>query len=389
MRCSVAALIFLSACSFSGSNGNPLGPDDGGLDAPPADAPPDSKPPPPPPPPPCKAGFVDLCLETPRTDALSVTGNVEINSGTDARCVVRQQTGGPDLCILYFTSIDIPSGGNLLIHGSRAVVLASTTTISIVGNLDVSSRRNRLTKNGAGNGTCTFTTNPENDGGGGGGGAGGTFAIQGSRGATGDLNDSNGQGGNAPGGTPGTAIALPTVLRGGCVGQKGGAAVGNGGDGGPSGGALFLFAKGAITISGKVLASGAGGEGGGNRAGGGGGGSGGFIVIESELQSAISGLVLATGGGGGEGGTLGGASDGNSGSDPDSANAAPGGTGRDGGDGGSGATYLNTATVPPGTPVNDNGGGGGGGGGNGFILLRGAGRAVTGTVAPAPIQPAS
>lgn len=342
--------------------------------------PPDAKP--------CVVGFVDLCTGiTVRPETLTVNGNVEINSGTDTRCQVKTQNGGGDVCVLYFTGVNIANGGTLYIHGSRPVVLASATTVTIVGTLDVASRRSRADKSGAGNATCNFTTNPQNDIGGAGGGAGGSFATKGGNGGIGDTNDNGGNDDDGLGGTAGALVTLPTVLRGGCNGQTGGNGGANTpGVGGPSGGAIYLFAKGPIDISGRVLANGSGGGGGDNNSGGGGGGSGGMIVIESEVSSAISGNLLATGAGGGEGGEvnrLGG-----SGAEPTSTNAAPGGSGRaEGGNGGTGATQAGANVVEATNGFDEIGGGGGGGGGNGFIILRGAGRQLSGTSAPTPIQP--
>ncbi len=336
---------------------------------------------------PCVVGFVDLCTGiTVRPEALTIADTVEINSGTDPRCQVKAQTGGGDACVLYFTSISIPTGATLLLHGSRPVVLASATTVTIAGTLDISSRRSRLDRNGAGSGTCNATTIPQNDIGGAGGGAGGSFASKGGDGGNGDTNLNGGNDGLGLGGTAGALVAQPTVLRGGCNGQTGG----NGdaaapGTGGPSGGAIYLFAKGAIDISGRVLASGSGGGGGDDSSGGGGGGSGGMIVIESEVQSAISGLLLSTGGGGGEGGesVIGGV-----GAEPTSPTAAAGGSGSDaGGNGGPGATQSGANLVAAGNGEEQAGGGGGGGGGNGFIILRGAGRQISGMTAPMPILP--
>ncbi len=342
--------------------------------------------------PPCVPGYIDLCNTAARTDMFTPSANTEIDTGSDARCTVKTQTNGPDLCILYFTKVDIPTGVRVDVHGNRALVLASTSTLAISGTLDASAHRatqgSQAVRGPASNfANCAFTANPESDGGGGGGGAGGTFATQGGTGGIGDENDSNGQGGTATGGVPGTAVAEPpTVLRGGCPGQKGGDAVGAGGGGANSGGAVYLFAKGNLSIGGKVQATGAGGSSGGNRAGGGGGGSGGYIVIESETQSAITGTLLATGGGAGEGGSNIGTPD--PGDDPTSANPAAGGARvTDGGNGGAGATYLNNAVVAPGTGMPADGGGGGGGGGNGYIYIRGMGRMVNGTTAPLPIQP--
>jgi hypothetical protein len=340
--------------------------------------------------PPCVPGYIDLCLVTPRADELTVTNGTteEINTGTDPRCIVKTQASGPDLCILYFTKIDLQQGGTVVAYGSRVLALASTSTITVAGILDVASRRSRPTKPGPGISTCTFTLAPEADAGGAGGGAGGTFATVGANGGIGDINDNGGVAGTGLGGTIGATVSLPSPLRGGCNGQPGATGVEAGGSGGLAGGGIYVFAKGVLTVTGRVLATGGGGGGGGGNRGGGGGGGGGFIVLESEVRSVLSGLFLATGGGGGEGGDNGGNPDGQPGGEPSSASAAPGGSQQvEGGDGGAGATYLANAVVAPTVGGNEAGGGGGGGGGNGFILVLGKDRQTTGTFAPAALQP--
>jgi hypothetical protein len=387
MRRALAVLVFSSACSFSGSEGSPSNVDGGvdsgsGSDARVVDAMPIDAPP-------CIPGYINLCLTTPRGDELTVTSvtPVEINTGSDPRCVVKTQAGGPDICVLYFTKVDVQQNATLTVYGSRVLALASTSTITVAGTLDVSSRRTRQNKPAPGISTCPFVLAPENDGGGGGGGAGGTFATLGANGGVGDTNNNGGAPGTGLGGTVGALVTLPTLLRGGCNGQTGGTGTQAGGPGGLAGGGIYVYAKGIITISGKLLATGSGGSGGQQRGGGGGGGSGGFIVVESDTRSVLSGMFLATAGGGGEGGVIDG--DGQSGGDPSSTTAAPGGSQQlEGGNGGAGATFLDDATVPPVVGSNDIGGGGGGGGGNGFILVHGLDRQITGgTFAPAPILP--
>jgi hypothetical protein len=389
MRRALAVLVFSSACSFSGSEGSPSNVDGGvdsgsGSDARVVDAMPIDAPP-------CIPGFVNLCQVTKRSDELTVANGatVEIDTGNDPRCVVKTQAGGPDICAIYFAKVDIQNGGTLVVYGSRVLALGSTTTLTVAGTLDAASRRSRLNKPGAGISTCAFVLAPEADSGGAGGGAGGTLSTLGANGGIGDNNNNGGDPGTGLGGTAGALVTLPTLLRGGCNGQTGATGVEAGGAGGLAGGGIYVFAKGIITVSGRIFATGSGGNGGGNRAGGGGGGSGGFIVVESETRSVLSGLLLATGGGGGEGGDNGGNPDGQAGADPSSTAAATGGSQQlEGGNGGTGATYLSNATVAATVGGDEAGGGGGGGGGNGFILVHGLDRQITGgTFAPAPILP--
>jgi hypothetical protein len=372
----------LGACSFprpeAGQDPDARSQLDGKLsDGPPADARP------------CTLGFINLCQVTKRTDELTVANGatVEIDTGSDPRCVVKTQASGPDICAIYFAKVDIQNGGTLIVYGSRVLALGSTTTLTVAGTLDAASRRSRLNKPGAGISTCAFTLAPDNDAGGAGGGAGGTFATLGADGGEGDTNDNGGVAGTGAAGAAGSLVTLPTLLRGGCNGQNGGTGQEAGGAGGLAGGGLYLYAKGVITIAGGVLATGAGGNGAGDQGGGGGGGSGGFLVVESDTRSVLSGLFLATGGGGGEGGVL--QTNGQSGGEASSTAAAPGGSQLlEGGNGGAGATYLSNATVPAVVGEGQFGGGGGGGGGNGFILVHGLDRQLAGgTFAPAPILP--
>jgi hypothetical protein len=354
MRELLASLTLLSACGFSGAAGNDVPPLDGGADA-------DT-----PLPPTCEAGFVDLCGQPPPTEALT-TSAITIDTDNDARCRTVKQTGGPDLCLLYFTAVEVEAGGTFFAHGVRPLALASATTMSILGTLDVSSKRSRLARPGAGSspaatGLCTTTTPPIGVVGlnGGGGGAGGTLATQGGSGGLGDTD-----GLSQLGGTPGAALPSLTMLRGGCDGQTGGAGRdAPGGLLGLGGGAVYLTAA-SLNISGAVLAGGSGGGPAGLDDGGGGGGSGGVIVVQS-ASLAVSGTLIATGGGGGQGGD--GGDLGEAGDDATSIAAARGGN-----DPGSAGIGGNGATSGIGASgVQSIGGAGGGGGGAGFILLLGA-----------------
>jgi hypothetical protein len=324
-------------------------------------------------------GFLDLCSQPEPTEALVLAPGADdpIDTERDARCRPVAQANGPELCLLYFTDVEIRSGVEWLVVGARPLALAATRTMKIAGTLDLSSRRDRLLLPGAGSnpaaGLCSSMRDPaDSEGaGGGGGGAGGTLGAAGGNGGV-------GANGARDGGLPEEAIATSAILRGGCDGQPGGAGGGAGGDKGLGGGAVYLAAS-SIQISGSVLASGSGG--GGAAAffdGGGGGGSGGMIVVQSaSLQ--VSGLLLATGGGGGQGGDNN--SVGAGGADPVSAAAAAGGTGINaGGPGGAGGTDL--AGSAGSGHLN---GGGGGGGGAGIIRLLSAEPSTAGATIMPPV----
>jgi hypothetical protein len=356
-----ALLLSISACGFSGSTGVALDDDDDDdrIDAGPADLPEQ--------PPACVPGFVDLCAQLDPGGTFSIS-NTEIDTDQDVRCRVVKQPNGPDLCLFYFTDVELQAGGVVLAFGSRPFALVAKNTLKIAGTLDVSSKRLRP-KRGAGSaptqpGLCGFTSSPGNATGGGAGGAGGTLVTAGGAGGVGNEDSMGGGPGNRPGGVPGMAQAAPLILRGGCNGQTGANGQGGAdGTGGQGGGAVYLAAA-SLQITGAVLAGGAGGTGGGNEDGGGGGGSGGVIVAQSD-SLMVSGTLIATGGGGGRGGSA--AQAGEAGEDATSPSAAQGG--QQGGGGGLGGDGATNATGVAGQP--NVGGGGGGGGGSGLVLLLG------------------
>lgn len=367
-----APLLLASACGFGGSSGAGNVGEDAGPDAAPDAIVRE---------PVCEPGFLNLCGQ-PSTAGSFVVASTEINTDTDERCRVIKQASGPDVCLFSFEEIEVQQGGVLLAYGVRPFALVAKGSLKISGTLDVSSRRSRLDKLGAGGalapaaGVCAFVSNPVKARGGGGGGAGGTFSMQGGGGGTGNSDGIGGGPANVAGGTPGPMIAEPAILRGGCNGQEG--ADGQNAPGGAmglGGGAVYLAAA-SLTITGSVLAGGSGGGGGDRDDGGGGGGSGGMIVAQSGALR-ISGTLLATGGGGGKGGN--GTQSGQPGDDATAPTAAAGGGGNQGGGrGGDGATQ---ATGMRG--MNDSAGAGGGGGGTGFILLLSAGADLSGsTIVP-------
>jgi len=286
---------------------------------------------------------------------LTVPNTVINQAGTDAR-------------LIAVDSFRIGAGVRLRVDGSMPLIVASWGTIAIEGDLDVGSTRGGTTGAGANHSSCEVTAPTATGASGTGGGGGGGFGGRGGNGGEGDSNNSGS--GAFPGGLGGAAIAAPTIVRGGCPGAEsgpdGGGTVAAEGAGG---GAVQLSALGAITVSGRVLAGGAGGTGGpdSSAVGGGGAGSGGYIGLEGSTVT-VTGVLAANGGGGGEGTDR--SNTGNNGEDSHADQSrAPGGggatsIGTDGGMGGAGS-QLAGADVPG----VEAGGGGGGGGGVGFVLV--------------------
>lgn len=253
----------------------------------------------------CVPGWLDLCTQPPPTIALDVTSAETLDTDTDPRCRTYVQQAGGDVCLVHATSVNIGPGGSLTATGSRPLAIASATTLTLDGTIDVSSRRGVRTGPGAGDASCTFAATPEEDIGGAGGGAGGSFGAIAGNGGVGDSDNSSGNNGTAAAGQAGAA-AMATYLRGGCAGQRGAnesSTGGMGGSGGFGGGALYLYAPMRVEVNGQIRATGAGGTGGQVQSGGGGGGSGGLVVIESAVVAVtVMGQISANGGGGGEGG---------------------------------------------------------------------------------------
>ncbi|HEY5933915.1 MAG TPA: hypothetical protein VIU61_04755 [Kofleriaceae bacterium] len=310
-------------------------------------------------------GLVRICLAAAPTVALNVTANQTINTDDMGMCTPVVGGTNIDACVLAGSTVTIANGIMLRGTGGRPLVIVAQTTLMIGGTVDVASHRSPAQAGANSNfAQCANGTAATYGGDSGGGGYGGSF---GGRGGNGESND----GGN--GGVSANASAAPTMLRGGCAGGAGGGTAGSAGRGG---GAIYLIAKGALSVlaTGRVNASGAGGVGGasGDR-GAGGGGSGGMLGLDGVTVSiAAGGAVFANGGAGGEGGGDPGA--GNPGGESLAGAAAAGGAGGvvpggDGGGGSQGATL--TGGAAPGNADSQGGGGGAGGGGAGVIKLHG------------------
>jgi hypothetical protein len=308
------------------------------------------------------------------TNAVELTADTEINTDTSPLCHPDNDKA-TEYCVVAGTGFTLAAGKKIRAYGTKPLVLLSTTTMQLDGEVDVSSNHViDMEKKHVGAGSkaaaadCPGTTEAvttSNSG-----GFGGSFGGKG-----GDGQNKDGVGGIAA-----SAItSFPSVLRGGCPGGAGAASRPlpvTPGAGGAGGGAVALIAATRITFGDKINASGAGGLGGctglgatSQRSGGGGGGSGGMIVLDAPAIVAVNnGVVFANGGGGAEGGA------GPSGSgvpepgapgNESTAPTTPGtkGTGHEGGDGGDGsAGSLTGGQNAAGQEVKDGGGGAGGGG---------------------------
>ena len=312
-------------------------------------------------------GTFQVCPDGPLVAALTLPAQIDTNSislcplGSTQRW---EQSGHPAACVVLARSIHVNSTS---VQGYRALVLVATESITIAGSLDISARFT----NGPGSLYCVQGAQPGTYA----GGAGGSFMTAG-----GDGGAHHNPG--SPGGVAMPALTSPpTTLRGGCVGQAGGA--GNSGYG-HGGGAVYFVAGQSITLqSGAIInASGDAGPGTTTFNGAGGGGSGGMIMFDAPTIQASGAYVVANGGGGGEGGSS--TTYGNGGGSPNPLQPfapALGGTGTGGGDGGDGFAQGSPATR--GSNASGTNGAGGGGGGAGYIKTS---QPLTGAfVSPAPL----
>jgi len=342
-----------------------------------------------------------VCLQRAPTAPVTFAAALTINTTSIAagNCTeIRAQTGGPPLCIVIGTTINVAAGATVRAIGPNPLVLIATQSITINGGLDVSTRSGETIGGapalGAGARTAAdcaaigldglsgkFVNNNDY---GGGGAAGGSFGSLGGAGGSGGNNNNIGHG------NPVLATA-PGLLVGGCPGGHGGdgSGGGGGGAGGNAGGAIYLLAGGSIAVAGKINASGSGGTGGSagmfSSGAGGGGGAGGVIGLEA-LSITIAGSLYANGGGGGGGGGGMAANSGQPGADPTAATAAaPGGNGGNGGggNGGNGSIAAQAGATAKAAINNVESAGGGGGGGAGLIRVFGVPPAsLTGTLSP-------
>jgi hypothetical protein len=277
----------------------------------------------------------------------------------------------PDIRLISVDSFALGPDSTLRATGSIPLLIASWSTITVDGTIDVSS--GAATGAGANTGACNAAEAGEQADSGGGGGGGAGFGDEGGEG--GDGGDGDGSKG-----TKGAKIdSTPANVRGGCPGGKGGKGDLNdgGGAGGNGGGALQLTARQAITINGKLHAGGqggrpanadSGGSGRSRRSGGGGGGSGGMLGLEAPMIAVGASAILAANGGGGGGGCS--TELANAGEDGklDNIKANKGGGQGEGGDGGDGG-FVTSVKGQVASNGGEGGGGGGGGAGVGYIIM--------------------
>jgi hypothetical protein len=304
------------------------------------------------------SGNFGFCLAATPTGSMSLMTQQPIDT-TACSTGMKVAIGARTTCVIAANSISLPSANNVRVTGNVPLVLAATSSISILGTLDVSSNATSSGPNANAVECGIAGTSGSSNVNGGGGGAGGSFGTKGGEGGD----------GAALGGTASPALAVSNTLHGGCRGGTGGAGSGAATTGGAGGGAVYLVTHGAMSISGTINASGAGGNGGSvTKGGGSGGASGGMIVLlAGQITGASTARIVANGGGGG-----GGATNNNPGEDgeaPDPAqvtNRAGGGGPVSGGQGG-------VVGSTGGNGNNSANGGGGGGGGVGQIRILGGG----------------
>jgi hypothetical protein len=305
------------------------------------------------------AAQLDLAPDGPD---VAFAGTSSINTSTGAvlngpTSIVVPNATVNGIRVFRFKSLSI--AGTLKVSGSAPLALVVDGDVAITGTLDVSADgttsgpgiRSTATTCDGGNGTGAnnSSTSP------GGGGAGRyQNAFKGG--------DAEGIAGGTGGAVLSDADIVP--LQGGCKGGKAIAVENNiayAAQGGGGGGSVQIVSRTQISItgSGKIDASGGGGQTGiaaTGWIGGGGGGSGGGVLLEAP-QVVLDGanVVISTKGGGGAGGGGGAVA----GSDGGTASgAASGGTAPSAGAGGAGGTE----TLAPGSGANHNSSGGGGGG---------------------------
>lgn len=308
------------------------------------------------------AGLINLCLPSARMLDLE-SGTLDTTS--DPRCFTLRSES-VELCAIVAESIRVRV--DLRVTGTRPLVLASTSSLTVDAIIDVSSS---VSAAGASSGAganpafCEAGTLPSPSG----GGAGGSFGGSGARGG-----GTQGATGSQPG-----APASSLSIRGGCGGTpgRGGPAV----MAGPGGGAIYLIAKDRITINRSINASGGNGMGGtADFRGGNGAGAGGLIGLDAPLIVG-NGSVFANGGGGG-----GGANNSTFGSpgtvSTSTFSRAFGGSAPSlAGSGGHGSVEDELDGTPGSGTTDSANGGGGGGGGAGVIYVRGDFR-FTGQTSP-------
>ncbi len=284
-----------------------------------------------------------------------------------------------EVAILHVNDFSIADGVEVRLIGERPIVIIAGGDVAIEGLLDAAARGAQPGPGGYGPGAmggmgagAAGTHEGICDTGGGGAGHAGPGADGGSSSGCGS------QGVDIQGGSGGEAYGdyddlSSSVLRGGSAGGVGGPGCSSV-RAGAGGGAVQVYALGAIRIGndagdGGINAGGGGGEGGvfcpdgTGRGGGSGGGSGGVIFLQA-VSIDVRGMLAANGGGGGGGGAWNRFGTANGGDAQLSTEAASGGLGAGGAfgtDGGSGGTDEPPTSGSSGdeTSIYNTGGGGG------------------------------
>lgn len=256
---------------------------------------------------PSNAGTVDLYSGSVPVNISSVVTWDTTNCGSGlagypASIGHRVTVEGVNLCVVLTSSFTV--SGELRVWGDRALVVLARDAITVTGMLTVASHNNEAAspcsagftgagaRSGARSGSDGAAVSGEYqpDTGGGGGG----FCGSGGRGGR------STEGGTGGAGGIGASAEDMVPLVGGFGGGNGNGAAGEGGAGG---GAIQLSAP-TVTISGRIVAHGAGGRGGDtggtrNLGAAGGGGSGGAIHLEALALDLTSTSMLDVRGGGG------------------------------------------------------------------------------------------
>jgi hypothetical protein len=293
-------------------------------------------------------------------DAVATLPAFVADSGTIDTSQTITCTGGtvvqdspPEICVVRYGSITVPTGVTLKVIGSRALAFVADSSVTIDGVLNIGAV---APADGPGGGTVLSGSALANHRGGGGAG----FATAGANGGA----DTDGTG--AAGGGKATDPSLLTALVGGTRSARGpGAGIGLSGGGG--GAATLIACRGQVAVSGTIAAGGGGGGGGspgtiaGQMFGGAGGGAGGNVVLQG-LSMSVTGQMFANGGGGGAGcpcnGVIGATGLNGAASMTPAAGGSTFGNEGGGGSGGVQGTLPAVGLHPPGT-ANSPGGGGG------------------------------
>lgn len=305
-------------------------------------------------------GLSTICLVSLPSTPLSIGAVTTVDTDTSSQCAYTGADAGK-FCVVAATSITIDD--SLVAVGSRPLVLLATTgSIKVTGQIGVASTRVGQVRGAGGNASACVAGGAASNGR---GGPGGSFGGEGGDGGLGE------EGGTRPAAAAG--LGTSTTLRGGCRGGNGQGS----GTGGNGGGAVYLIAAMQIDVSGVINASGAAGSRSAtNEAGGGGAGSGGMIALEAPVVSN-TGAIFANGAGGGAGND-----ESTNAQEPASPSVAAAG-GDDTSDSGHGGDGSAGATLTGASGGDGSDGGGGGGGGAGVIRVFPP-QALGGAVSPAP-----